>query len=29
MVDYHIFKFRHEIPKGARRRNHCVISIKD
>ena len=29
MVDYHIFKFRHEIPKGARRRDHCVISIKD
>lgn len=30
MVDYNIFKFRHEIPNGPpRRRNPCVISMKD
>lgn len=28
MVDYHIFKFRHEIPLK-RPRDHCVISEKD
>lgn len=29
MVDYHIYKFRHEIPTGARPRDHCDIGIKD
>lgn len=30
MIDYHIFKFRHEIPNyPRRRRDHCVVSIKD
>lgn len=28
MVDYHIFKFRHEIPLE-RPRDHCVITEKD
>lgn len=28
MVDFHIFKFRHEIPRE-RHRDHCVISTRD
>lgn len=28
MTEYHIFKFRHEIPQ-VRPRDHCVMSTKD
>lgn len=29
MVDHHIYKFRHEIPRWPRPRDHCVITTND
>ncbi|KAG8158653.1 hypothetical protein KVR01_011775 [Diaporthe batatas] len=29
MVKYHIYKFRHDVPEGARPRDHCVITTVD